>query len=351
MTRRTELAAGAALVFHGLAHSLPGMRAVDRVAGWPLGDPASASPALVAVATLLWASAMVGLVAAGFGLWGARRLSRVWRTTATLGAGASLLLLGGFRPEYALPGALLSAGILFTLWRAGPERLRPARTEGTRFGRALGFASTLILAYLTLAIILRPWHMRWGATDLELAAALPGDELAERPLRYGIQHGVTIRAPVAEVWPWLVQMGQDRAGFYSYDRLERLFGARIRNVDRIVPEWQELSGGDSVFATQPGYLGLVERRLGWRVSRRDPGHAILLENWDAFVVQPEGPDTTRLIARTRGVGRTSSAELLLAPAGLLLFELPHFIMLRRMLLGIRDLAEGAAGDPIPEDAP
>jgi hypothetical protein len=112
-------------------------------------------------------------------------------------------------------------------------------------------------------------------------------------------------------------------------------------VGRIRPRMRSARGrstAPTIFATQPGYLGL-RVRPGWRVARVDHGRAIVLENWGAFVLRPAADGTTRLIARTRGGGDTTPTDLLLGPAGLLLFEVPHFVMQRRMLLGIKARAE------------
>ena len=194
-----------------------------------------------------------------------------------------------------------------------------------------------LLAYVGLVILTRPWHTRWGSSDAELRATLPGDDLVPNA-HYTIQHAVTIRATPDEIWPWLVQLGQDRGGFYSYDWLERLVGDRIRNADRIHPEWQTLRTGDLVRATQPDYLGGVfGPNLGWRVVRLEPNRVVVLSGWGAFVLEPtEG--ATRLIVRTRGAGEPNVS---LAPFGLLVFEPAHFIMQRRMLLGIKQRAERA----------
>lgn len=83
----------------------------------------------------------------------------------------------------------------------------------------------------------RERFIRWGATDEERQAVLPGDELLANP-SVSTTRALTIDAPPDAVWPWLVQMGQDRAGLYSYDWLENLFGLEFRNADTVVPEWQ-----------------------------------------------------------------------------------------------------------------
>jgi hypothetical protein len=182
-------------------------------------------------------------------------------------------------------------------------------------------------------------------SDSELAVRLTGDPVADVN-GYRIDHAVTIQAPADSVWSWLIQLGQDRAGFYSYDWLERLIGDPIHNADRIVPEWQSLSVGDLVRAAPPNYLGgLFGHEIGWRVTELVPGRVMVLEGWGAFVIVPLDDGTSRLIVRTRGEGSPSLAAMSLAPIGLLLFEPAHFIMERGMLLGIKARAEGASRIP------
>src|SRR6478752_9679302 len=96
---------------------------------------------------------------------------------------------------------------------------------------------------------LRPWMYTWGAGDDEIAAVLPGDELvaAHTPRT---TRAVTIDAPIAAVWPWLAQIGEDRGGFYSHPVLERAVGAHIHNANTIHPEWQDLHVGDTVWLAQ-----------------------------------------------------------------------------------------------------
>ncbi|MBI3691872.1 MAG: hypothetical protein HY239_14800, partial [Mycolicibacterium aromaticivorans] len=97
--------------------------------------------------------------------------------------------------------------------------------------------------------VLRPTMYAWGATDEEVAAELPGDGLVE-PGSTRTTRAITIDAPVEEVWPWLVQIGENRGGFYSYDVLERLVGTRIHNADVVHPEWQQLQVADTVWLAQ-----------------------------------------------------------------------------------------------------
>src|SRR5947209_18518868 len=121
------------------------------------------------------------------------------------------------------------------------DALVPARAgrRNTRIG-TLGMAGLAIYLFA-----IRPWQLRWGAADAEVHQAFPGDDCVPRP-RFETTRAVTIRASAADVWAWLVQLGSDRAGYYSYDWLEKRLGLDITNVDRIVPEFQKREVGDRV---------------------------------------------------------------------------------------------------------
>lgn len=110
-------------------------------------------------------------------------------------------------------------------------------------------AVALALAFAEVALyrkVLRPWMYSWGARRDEVDALLPGDGLVSTHTPRTTR-AVTIRAPVEAVWPWLVQIGEDRGGFYSYSALERAVGVRTCNADIIRPEWQDLHVGETVW--------------------------------------------------------------------------------------------------------
>ena len=112
-------------------------------------------------------------------------------------------------------------------------RIMRSREGLARLLRPLAILGALLpWAY---ALVVRPWHIRWGATEERIAKPLPGDELVPNPAIESTR-AITVNAPVEEVWPWLAQIGQDRGGFYSYEWLENLAGCRMRNADRIHPE-------------------------------------------------------------------------------------------------------------------
>ncbi len=188
---------------------------------------------------------------------------------------------------------------------------------------------------------IRPWHLRWGATDGELTETLPGDEIKPDA---GIQvtHAITIDAPAADVWKWLVQIGQDRGGFYSYDWIENLFGLQIHNTDEIKPAWQELKVGDFVRSAHTEWLGgKFKDKSGWFVMRMEENRALVLRDeieygsW-AFILKPIGEGKTRLIIRVRG-SKPANLPMKLLNYGV--FEPAHFIMERKMLLTLKKRAE------------
>jgi hypothetical protein len=188
-----------------------------------------------------------------------------------------------------------------------------------------------VAALSAYAFLVRPWHLRWGATDEEVNMPLPGDEFIEDP-KLNATHAITINAPATDVWPWLVQLGQRRGGFYSYTWLENLVGCEMHNANRIVPEWQDLKVGDEVW--------LHPKAPPLRVLAIEPGRAIVLEKCWSFILHPIDENTTRLIIRGRGEFNPDLKNGLL---NLLLwrgiFEPAHFIMERKMLLGIKQRAE------------
>lgn len=196
--------------------------------------------------------------------------------------------------------------------------------------RAAAIAGAGLAAYTGVLAAARPWHRRWGAIDDEIAQPLPGDELSHGGAL--ANHAITIDAPVEKVWPWLVQIGQDRAGFYSYSWLENLFRADIHNADEIVPEWQTIEEGGHVRLASKDVYG--DGPL-LHVSHVRPGRSFVLEGWGEFVLRPVDKHRTRLLIRTH----RSKQSTLMKALSFFLIEPAHFVMERRMLLGIKERAE------------
>jgi hypothetical protein len=205
-------------------------------------------------------------------------------------------------------------------------------------------------AIMVLSPLLRMWYNRWGATDEEVAGRMPGDEWVAQP-QLDSTRAISIRARPSEVWPWLVQIGAERGGFYSYDGLENLAGCRIRSADRILEAFQSLEVGQLVRLGPPGYpcyvVVEVVRARTLVLRGADPATGQLPEpdpqptkyaNSTWQWVLAEGKDgVTRLIARQR---LAYSRDMALVWR---LTEPVSYVMERRMLRGIRLRAEKSAG--------
>ena len=213
---------------------------------------------------------------------------------------------------------------------------------------------------------IRRWRATWGADPDEALRPLPGDDLVEAPLSTDTR-GITIQAPIEQVWPWLVQMGYGRGGWYSIDQLDM----RGPSANRIIDEWQALGVGD-VIPTHPGG--------GFEVKVMEPGRALVLyadtstmrpldtadskivpaglaasgafmsatpsefmATW-AFVLEPLDMDRTRLIERVRYWGAEGNAA---SNVALSFMGFGVFVMMQRQMVGIRTRAERLALEPRP----
>ena len=103
----------------------------------------------------------------------------------------------------------------------------------------------LIVGCVLLRPIFRPWYSKWGTTSTEPKRKLPGDEYITQ-LRGGYTQAIDINTPTDSVWAWIVQIGQDKAGFYSYEMLENLIGCDIHNTNRVISEYQDINVGDGL---------------------------------------------------------------------------------------------------------
>jgi len=201
-----------------------------------------------------------------------------------------------------------------------------------------------LLAAGAAALGLRAVHARrhWGATADEVAAVLPGDEFVPDPAE-NTTLAVTVAAAPEQVWSWLVQMGENRGGLYSYDWLENLFGLHIHSAEDIREEWQHLALGDRVVVVPEGY-GPMPAGYAFTVARVDPPRALVLRQappehpWNgvwSFHIVPAGDGRCRLLSRSR----TEVAPQLGLRIATRIGEPVTLVMTRRMLHGIRQRAE------------
>jgi hypothetical protein len=233
--------------------------------------------------------------------------------------------------------------------------------------------------YAGYRLALRPWWERWGVDPTEAGAPLAGDDLVLAPDHVETR-GIDIAAPPESVWPWLLQMGYGRAGWYSYDRIDMEGGS----ADAVRPELQDLEVGD-VVPTHPSG--------GFKVRALDPVRSLVLYTDDelmasqskaaaagtkeatpanleasgafmaagmgdrfsaswAFVLEPR-PTGCRLVERVRvSMPDARGGRQVLGP----MIGFGVFLMIRRQLIGIRDRVEGVAGPaasapPVPEAIP
>jgi hypothetical protein len=194
-----------------------------------------------------------------------------------------------------------------------------------------------LFAILTFSLLywfpLRRWMSRWGASSSDLTRVMAGDALLDN-LTYSGTMAVTVNARSEHIWPWLVQIGYQRGGLYSYDWLDRAFGFLDRpSATRILPEFQNIAVGDQI---------PVGRGPSWPVAALEPNHALVLDmrnlggfDWVwQFGLYPIDEHRTRLVTRSRVQPKTALARLAtyaIEPAG--------FLMTRRMLLGLKQRAE------------
>jgi hypothetical protein len=211
---------------------------------------------------------------------------------------------------------------------------RTARDDWREVLDGVQGAAAIAVAMLTPRSRERRSH--WGLTAEEAARPFPGDDLVEFPT-WSWTHAVEIDAPASEVWPWVAQIGGDRAGFYSYQWLENLAGAEHRNAERPHPEWEVRKGDDL----------LVHSHLpALTVTRVDPGHwflalattGVVSVSW-LFLVEPRGEGKCRFVSRYR----CDSTEDFRSKVefGPWIAEPVGFAMDRRMLLGVKERAERA----------
>lgn len=219
-------------------------------------------------------------------------------------------------------------------------------------GIGIGVAGAGVIAAAATAAylgVVRPWHRRWGATDDDVQRTMPGDDLVDNA-NFCTTRAISIQARASQIWPWLVQLGQGRGGFYSYDLLENTMGLDIRSAGQIVPELQDLQVGDTIPLEPEGG--------GYRVAEIEPNRYLVLftegegdsdmdqvfrqadaaSTW-TFLLQEQDGAGTRLIVRWRARwDLTGSVASFLI--GVMLDPI-EFLMEQKMMRGIKERAEAS----------
>lgn len=205
-----------------------------------------------------------------------------------------------------------------------------------------GAMLTLGVAVLAViyAVTIRPWQLHRGATKEEIERTLPGDDRVPNP-KFAYTQAITIDASPEAIWPWLVQIGYHRAGWYSHDWIHRLLGVagsvddERRSADRIIPELQDLQVGDLIE---------IAPEMGFEVLAMEPNRVLLTGAeggvW-VWVLEPVDDDTTQLIVRTRGTWDPGLGNALMFGIA---NELGSLVMQPKTLQGIKQRAEAIGGE-------
>ena len=205
----------------------------------------------------------------------------------------------------------------------------------------VGLATLGAISFGVYLRFIRPWQLRWGATDDEVASVMPGDDVVQQPT-FDATRAVAIQARPEEIWPWLVQMGLTRAGWYSYDWLDNLGRP---SAQRIIPELQHVAVGDVIPMSPDG-------KQGMRVKAFEPNQWMLWGDAKGAATWYWGLDAldeshTHLITRVRMHYHWTSPAILFD----LLVEFTDIIMMRKCLLGIKQRAERTSkqneSNPVP----
>lgn len=236
----------------------------------------------------------------------------------------------------------------FTINRPRFKWSRLLRSTARFFLWLIGGLVVLLFVYL---VALYPWMSHWGATSDEIERALPGDDLVPQPITVTTK-AVAINAPPERVWPWLVQLGVDRGGMYSYLWVENwMLRLNVENTHEIRPEWQHLEAGDFIRFTPVDYP--LNPGPGLYVFVVEPPHTLVgcfgLEQsqpscaqaatWQ-FIIEADGQNNSRLLLRSRTAGSPTIATQTAARIAYFF----QFIMERKMLIELKERAENL---PLP----
>jgi len=201
-----------------------------------------------------------------------------------------------------------------------------------------GLAISIACIILLYIIYFRFFFMHWGARVSETKKAYTGDSIVEIP-DYANTIAITIKKPPRDIWPWVAQMGVNKAGFYSYTWLENIFGCNLHNADKIHAEWQNPAVGDY----EPVCEQAEKNKMpGWRISTIIPNKAFIYRSsvdssWTmGFYIDSIDEKRSRLITRMR---YTSSGKFWDRFIDKIWLEWAHCIMQKGSINGIKKRAE------------
>ena len=205
-----------------------------------------------------------------------------------------------------------------------------------RTGRFIKWAFlVLVISYI---LFLRGFLMHWGSTHKEISKFYVGDSILLEP-DYENVLAVTVDKPPSAIWPWIAQMGLNKGGFYSFTRLENIFGCKLHNADRLHPEWQNPQPGDY----EPVCASAEKSNMsGWTIMEVVPNKALVYRSspdssWMmGFYIDSLGETSSRLITRMRYITPKQFWLYIIDKAWM---EWAHCIMQRGSIIGIKKRAE------------
>jgi hypothetical protein len=200
-------------------------------------------------------------------------------------------------------------------------------------------AIVFCIAILLLIFVYRPWAINWGATDDEINRAMPGDEMVQKPT-FNATRAVTIKAQPGEIWPWILQIGYKKAGFYCYDWFDN---DGIPSAESIIPRYQDLKVGDLIPLSAVMYVKVAELNPNQSMLWVFPeGSGPWTNSTWAWELYQEDAQHTRLLTRLRV--RTDSV------ISKIMLDFFEIAMMRKSMLGIKGRAELMAATSWPEDS-
>jgi hypothetical protein len=211
------------------------------------------------------------------------------------------------------------------------KNIKENKKEKKKILKILGLLFLGII--LTYIFILKPVFSTWGATTEEFNAGLPGDEIVPTP-KTNITRAITINAAPENIYPWLVQMGINKGGLYSYDWLENLFGLNVHSEDFIVKKWQNPEIGEQLLLGPMGGPKIMAMKKNEYLVFGGSSPE-LTSIWTFHLIKVKD-NTTRLIIRSRNQYPNSIANFIIWKV---ITEPLHFIMEEKMMRGIRERAE------------
>jgi len=205
----------------------------------------------------------------------------------------------------------------------------------------IGVGLVGVVALLVYVLAIRPWYLRWGATDAEVERAMPGDDIIKNSMHVrnrAVTNAVTIKARPTHIWPWLVQMGNGRGGMYTYDWIDRLMGVLDQDSTwEVLPQHQHLEVGEVIpLGGGPGWpVQAIEPNRSLVLDIPAPGTQII---WSYGLYELD-ESHTRLVLR---ITYSTSLNRLLMTLLLHIVDPGSFLMTRKHLLGIKQRAEALA---------